>query len=149
MVPLCMFHQSNQWYNHTPYVVLQIQRNCVDKTTNSEFCPYCCWFIQVPKIPLHNISQWICCCCQTTYIAKWNTCIGGFNCDYHRASHIIENALTQSLQISYLKQVIHEITTDYNTTIDFIFTSKQTNFIAVALESYTSDHKPIFISYET
>ncbi|KAJ8050620.1 ATP-dependent DNA helicase PIF1 [Holothuria leucospilota] len=77
------------------------------------------------------------------------TIIGDFNCEYNRASNILENTLAQSLKISYLKQVIHEITTDYNTTIDFIYTSERTNFIAGALESYTSDHKPIFICYET
>lgn len=49
----------------------------------------------------------------------------------------------------HLLQIINNVTTDYNTTIDLIFTNlhKIGNFSSGILECYYSYHKPIWMSF--
>lgn len=70
--------------------------------------------------------------------------MGDFNLDFNKIKD-----LPAFLQYTYsLDQLITKATTNYQTTLDHIYTNIDIRLInsSGVLESYFSDHKPIFIS---
>lgn len=70
--------------------------------------------------------------------------MGDFNLDFNKIKD-----LPAFLQYTYsLYQLITKATTNYQTTLDHIYTNIDKRLInsSGVLESYFSDHKPIFIS---
>lgn len=70
--------------------------------------------------------------------------MGDFNLDFNKIKD-----LPAFLKYTYsLDQLITKATTNYQTTLDHIYTNIDKNLInsSGVLESYFSDHKPVFIS---
>ena len=63
------------------------------------------------------------------------------------------NAKLQDLMLTQynLQQFITNVTTDYNTKLDLMFTSPTTNNIEITdvIDNYWSDHKIIFSAFNT
>lgn len=79
-------------------------------------------------------------CCPSDII----TVLGDFNASATQRE--VQNYLLANLQIHFT-QIINEETTNYNTTIDHIYTNSSLPYDQGTLESHTSDHKPIFIAH--
>ena len=72
--------------------------------------------------------------------------VGDFNINLDATSHTSSLETTMNQQFS-CKQVIENVTTDNKTRIDHIFTEVPSDqYEPGVLESYYSDHKPVFIS---
>ena len=91
------------------------------------------WTGHIFKIQLHI---WWC---------RSNSLLGDFNIDWTSESfekHALEKFMTHKL---HYRQAIKGLTTDYNTTIDLIFTNIQTYKCGI-MEAYYTDHKLCWIS---
>ena len=72
--------------------------------------------------------------------------MGDFNYD-HKENSFIAGLFYQKLQ---LRQLIQSVSTDYGTNIDHIYTNLTIQSLKAygTLESYYSDHKPLFLVFE-
>ena len=72
--------------------------------------------------------------------------IGDFNVNIKDTSADHKSLFKYFITDKNYTQLINEYTTDYNSTIDHIYTNNPQNVVSSGvLESYYSDHKPIFI----
>ena len=87
---------------------------------------------------------------QTTRLVNQQAIIfGDFNVDFSKNSHEHKDLLSNMVQskglITNYHQLITNCTTDYQTQIDHIYTNiPRLIYTSGILESYYSDHKPIF-----
>ena len=74
--------------------------------------------------------------------------LGDFNVNFKESSKELKCLLRSMCEEKGYVQIINEYTTDYRTQIDHIYTNVE-RFISHAgvLESYFSDHKPIFVTF--